>query len=88
MKLLTQAVTAYLSALEVFTREEIPQVWALLQSNLGIALRERGVRTIGSGGMELLAQAVAACSPWRLICARNSICARNRRINGQCFTTI
>ena len=61
MELLAQAVTAYLSALEVFTREETPQVWALLQSNLGIAFREQGVRTIGSRGMELLAQAVGAC---------------------------
>ena len=59
--MLAQAVSAYLSALEVFTREENPEVWALVQSNLGVALREQGVRTIGGGGMELLAQAVAAC---------------------------
>ena len=37
-ELLAQAVTAYRGALEVRTREQLPQQWALTQTDLGIAL--------------------------------------------------
>jgi tetratricopeptide (TPR) repeat protein len=54
-------VQAYQSALEVFTRQELPQQWAATQNNLGIALEEQGVRTKGQQRTELLEQAVQAC---------------------------
>ena len=57
MGLLGQAVAAYRSALEVYTREQLPQDWAATQSNLGNALKEQGIRTDGAEATELLAQA-------------------------------
>jgi hypothetical protein len=57
---LTDAITAYRKALEVYTRERLPQVWAGVQTNLGNAIQAQGLRTEGSQGNELLAQAVAA----------------------------
>ena len=38
-ELLAQAVAAYRSALEVRTREQLPQNWAMTQNNLGLTLR-------------------------------------------------
>ena len=49
-ELLAQAVTAYRSALEVSTREQLPQDWARTQNNLGIALGDQGARTEGAKG--------------------------------------
>jgi tetratricopeptide (TPR) repeat protein len=59
---LTDAITAYRYALEVYTRERLPQDqdWAAVQTNLGNALQPQGLRIGGSQGNELLAQAVAA----------------------------
>jgi hypothetical protein len=59
-ELLAQAVSAYLSALEVRTREQLPQAWAMTQNSLGLALWAQAARTQGTKGAELLAQAVAA----------------------------
>ena len=59
-ELLAQAVTAYRSALEVYSREQLPQDWAMTQNNLGEALRDQAARTEGAKGVELLAQAVTA----------------------------
>jgi hypothetical protein len=56
----TDAITAYRNALEVYTRERLPQDWAAVQTNLGNGLQAQGLRTGGSQGNELLAQAVAA----------------------------
>ena len=42
---LTDAITAYRTALEVYTRERLPQVWAAVQTNLGNALQAQGLRT-------------------------------------------
>ena len=53
-------MSAYRSALEVSTREQLPQDWAETQNNLGIALWDQAARTEGPKGAELLAQAVAA----------------------------
>ena len=53
-------MSAYRSALEVYTREQLPQNWALTQNNLGNALRDQADRTEGTKGAELLAQAVSA----------------------------
>ena len=44
----------------IYTREQLPQDWAMTQNNLGIALQEQGIRTGGAQGTELLAQAVDA----------------------------
>ena len=60
MQLLAEAVAAYRQALEVRTRETLPQDWAQTQNNLGIALREQGIRTGGERGTQLLAEAVTA----------------------------
>jgi hypothetical protein len=53
-------VTAYRTALEVYTRAELPQDWAMTQNNLGAALQEQGIRTAGEAGAPLLAEAVRA----------------------------
>ena len=53
-------MTAYRSALEVRTREQLPQDWATTQNNLGVALWDQAARTEGPKGAELLAQAVTA----------------------------
>ena len=42
-ELLAQAVSAYRSALEVRTREQLPQDWAMTQNNLGIALWDQAL---------------------------------------------
>ena len=47
-------------ALEIYTREHLPQDWAVTQNNLGVALRAHADRTEGPKGTELLAQAVSA----------------------------
>ena len=51
-RLLAQAVAAYRAALEVRTREQLPQDWAMTQNNLGIALQEQGIRTGGEEGRQ------------------------------------
>ena len=59
-KLLEEAVAAYRSALEVATKDDLPQRWAVNQNNLGIALRDLGTRSGGEEGRKLLEEAVAA----------------------------
>ena len=44
-QLLAEAVAAYRQALEVYTRETLPQQWAMTQNNLGNALGDQGIRT-------------------------------------------
>jgi len=51
---LTAAIQAYRQALEVYTRTDLPQDWAMTQNNLGIALVHQGVRTAGERGTQLL----------------------------------
>jgi tetratricopeptide (TPR) repeat protein len=41
-KLLAEAVAAYRSALEVYTKADLPQGWAMTQNNLGSALWDLG----------------------------------------------
>jgi tetratricopeptide (TPR) repeat protein len=60
-KLLAEAAAAYRSALEVYTKANLPQRRAMTQYNLGNALRELGTRSGGEEGRKLLAEAVAAC---------------------------
>ena len=57
---MAQAVAALCSALEVKTREQLPEDRAETQNRLGVALQEQAIRTGGSKRAELLAQAVAA----------------------------
>jgi hypothetical protein len=65
---LTDAITAYRKALEVYTRERLPQVWAAVQTNLGNAIHAQGAPSEGSQRNELLAQVVAGtAAPWRCI---------------------
>jgi hypothetical protein len=59
-RLKAQAVSALRSALEVYTREQLSQDWAMTQNNLGTALSNLADRTEGPKGAELLAQAVSA----------------------------
>jgi len=56
-ELFSQAEAAYRSALEVYTREQAPQAWALAENELGVALTEQASLTIGARATELLAQA-------------------------------
>src|SRR5271166_2626631 len=44
----------------LYTREQLPQDWAMTQNNLASALKKQGIRTGGAHGTELLAQAVDA----------------------------
>ena len=48
-RLLAEAVTAYRQALEVFTREQLPQAVGQTQNNLGNTLKEQGIRTERGG---------------------------------------
>ncbi len=59
-KLLEQAVAAYRSALEVYTKADLPHDWARAQNNLGTVLWALGTRSRGEEGRKLLEQAVAA----------------------------
>jgi hypothetical protein len=46
--------------LQVYTRQDLPQDWAMTQNNLGAALQAQGVRVGGEAGTRLLGEAVAA----------------------------
>ena len=59
-RLLGEAVTAYRAALEVYTREQLPRLWAVAQSNLGSVLSDQGKRANGEDGQRLLGEAVTA----------------------------
>jgi tetratricopeptide (TPR) repeat protein len=58
--LLDQAVQANRSALEVYTKADLPQDWARTQTNLGIALKDEGERAGGDKAAALFNQAVQA----------------------------
>ena len=58
--LLSQSVTAYRAALQVYTQADHPVNWAMMQNNLGNTLKNQGTRTSGADGADLLAQAVTA----------------------------
>jgi tetratricopeptide (TPR) repeat protein len=55
-----QSVAASRSALEVFTRTAQPQEWAMVENNLGLALRLEGERSSDKQAKDLFAQAVDA----------------------------
>ncbi len=59
-KFLRDAVTAYRTALTIWTKEQLPQQWAASQNNLGNILQQQGTRTSGEAGTGLLAEAVEA----------------------------
>ena len=46
---------------EVYTKSDLPRWWAMIQSNLGVALHELGKRIGGEDSRRLLEEAVAAC---------------------------
>jgi tetratricopeptide (TPR) repeat protein len=51
-------VAAYRSALEVYTRADLPQGWALTQNNLGSALEDLGNQLQGEEGLKRQREAV------------------------------
>ena len=57
---LTEAITAYRAALEVYTRREFAPGWAATQNNLGYALRDLAGRTSGEAGGQYLTEAITA----------------------------
>ena len=59
-KVLHKSVAAYRDALTVYTKEQLPQDWAMTQNSLGLVLRDQGMRTDGEAGTRLLAEAVQA----------------------------
>ena len=59
-RLLDKAVAAYRNALQVRTREHLPQDWATTQYNLGNTLGLKGIYTEGEAGQQLLDKAVTA----------------------------
>ena len=59
-KFLGESVAAYRAALTIYTQEQFPQDWAMMQNNLANVLREQGIRTTGEAGASLLADAVVA----------------------------
>ena len=59
-QLLAEAVTAFRAALEVQTRQELPQDWAMTQYNLGAALSAQAAQSSGPVVAQLLAEAVTA----------------------------
>ncbi len=59
-RFLGEAVTATRAALEVYTREALPQNWAMTQYNLADALRNQAEIETGSKRIQLLTMALAA----------------------------
>jgi hypothetical protein len=59
-QLLSEAVAAYRLALEVRTRDRLPQDWAGTQNNLGNTLRDLALRAEEPRAAQLLSEAVAA----------------------------
>ncbi len=59
LKLLQDAVKAYRAALEIRTKDTMPDDWAMTQNNLGNALQEQGSRS-EEKGLQLLQDAVKA----------------------------
>ena len=60
LRLFVEAAAAYRRALQVFTRESMPQDWATTEHSLGYVLQEQGVRLSGPESARLLSDAVAA----------------------------
>lgn len=60
LDLLARAVSAYRSALAIYTEAGTPRDWAMIQNNLGNTLQTQGSRSGGPEGLDLLAQAVSA----------------------------
>ena len=56
-KFLGESAAAYREALTVYTKDQLPQDWAMTQNNLGIVLDNQGTRTGGEAGTRLLAEA-------------------------------
>ena len=67
------AIESYRKALRMAPRNDLPQDWAMTQNNLGIALRDQGVRTGGEQGTALLAQAVDAYRDALQVYTRNDL---------------
>ena len=57
---LQQSVAAHHAALEVQTREQLPQDWAMTQNNLGNVLEDLGMHSSGDQSAQYLQQSVAA----------------------------
>ncbi len=57
---IARAVAAYFNAMEVYTREQLPLEWAMVQNSLGLALKDQGIRAGGEKGRKLLEDAVGA----------------------------
>ena len=57
---LNEAVEAHRQALTVHTRDDLPQLWARTQKNLGTTLRALGARSGGAEGLRRLSEAVEA----------------------------
>jgi hypothetical protein len=62
-KLLGQAGEAFRNALQIYTRDRLPQYWAMAQNYLGVALEVQGERSGGEESRKLLEHAPEAyCS--------------------------
>ncbi len=59
-RLLGEAVVAYRSALDVFTRAALPQDWATTQNNLALTLKDQASTSSGVTQIGLFQEAVAA----------------------------
>jgi tetratricopeptide (TPR) repeat protein len=73
VRLLNEAVTAYRQALLVYTREQLPQLWAGTQNNLGNALQAQGAKIEGQEGVRLLNEAVTAYRQALLVYTREQL---------------
>jgi hypothetical protein len=61
VRLLSEAVAASNSALEVYTRDALPRDWALTQINLAEALRDQAGANEGAERARLLLASISAC---------------------------
>ena len=59
-KFLRESVSTYRAALTVFTKEQLPQDWAMIQGNLGVVLGAQSTRTGGEAGARLFDEAATA----------------------------
>jgi hypothetical protein len=56
---LKEAEAAYRGALEVHTRNQLPQQWAMTQNHLGLVLRDLGMRAEGGESLRYLNETAA-----------------------------
>jgi hypothetical protein len=84
---LKRSAAAYRSALQVSTREQLPQGWAMVENNLGAVLDDLGDRSEGTQAVGYLKQSAAAYRSALHVRAREQLpqdCGDDQEQPGSC----